>query len=173
MKSVATFLVLVLAAGGLSVASAQTQPDAASHAHHAPAAPNQPQLDVSAEAEAATAVAERFSDALSSGDLETVGELLAPDVLILESGGAERSREEYLGHHAISDAKFLKGAHRQLLRRHARVSDDLVWIGSESELHAEKDGKPLVLLSTETMVLKQTPDGWRIAHVHWSSRPKR
>src|SRR3546814_16127364 len=76
-------------------------------------------------------------------------------------------REEYLGHHAISDAKFLKGAHRQLLRRHARVSDDLVWIGRESELHAEKDGKPLVLLSTETMGLKQTPGGWRIAPGHW------
>lgn len=173
MKSVATFLVLILAAGGVSAAFAQTQPDTASHAHHAPAAPEQPQLDVPAEAEAAVAVAERFSDALSSGDLETVEELLAPDALILESGGAERSREEYLGHHAISDAKFLKGTHRQLLRRRARAAGDLVWIGSESELHAEKDSKPLVLLSTETMVLKQTPDGWRIAHIHWSSRPKR
>src|SRR3546814_2265092 len=76
-------------------------------------------------------------------------------VLILESGGAERSREEYLGHHAISDAKFLKDAHRQLMRRRARTAGDLAWIGSESELHTEKDGKPLVLLSTETMVLKQ------------------
>src|SRR3546814_16450537 len=124
MKSVATFLVLVLvlAAGGLSVASAQTQPDAASHAHHAPAPPNQPQLVVPAEAAAATEVAERFSDALSSGDLETVGALLAPDVLILDSGGAASSREAFLGHHAISDANFLKGPHRTLLRRHTRVS---------------------------------------------------
>src|SRR3546814_16986336 len=98
MKSVATFLVLVLvlAAGGLSVASAQTQPDAASHAHHAPAPPNQPHLDVPAEAEAATAVAERFRDALSTGDLQPVGELLAPDVMLLASGGAASRRAEYL-----------------------------------------------------------------------------
>lgn len=173
MKSVATVLVLILAIGGASAAFAQTQPEPASHAHHAPASTNQPQLDVPADAEAAVAVAERFSDALSSGDLETVEQLLATDVLILETGGAERSREEYLGHHAISDAKFLKGTHRELLRRRARSAGDLVWIGSESELHAKKEGKPLTLLSTETMVLRQTPEGWRIAHIHWSSRPKR
>ena len=172
MKSVATFLVLILAAGGISTVSAQTAPDAASHAHH-PAAADQPQIDVPAQAGAAVAVAERFSDALASGDLKTVEELLARDVLILESGGAERSRDEYLGHHAISDAKFLEGTHRQLLRRRARTAGDLVWIGSESDLHAKKDGKPLVLLSAETMVLRQTPEGWRIAHIHWSSRTKR
>jgi ketosteroid isomerase-like protein len=46
-------------------------------------------------------------------------------------------------------------------------------VGTESELHASKDGKPITLLSTETMVLKNTPNGWRIVHIHWSSRPKR
>lgn len=171
MKTAATFLAFLLALGGVGVASAQTPPDA-SHVPH-PAAAGQPQMDVPAEAEAAVAVAVRFSDALSRGDLEVVKELLAQDVLILESGGAEQSREEYLGHHAISDAKFLEGAHRQLLRRRARTAGELAWIGSESELHAKKDGKPLNVLSTETMVLRQTTAGWRIAHIHWSSRPKR
>src|SRR3546814_2251162 len=54
------------------------------------------------------------------------------------------------------------------MRRRARTAGDLAWIGSESELHTEKDGKPLVLLSTETMVLKQMPEGWRIVHIHRS-----
>ena len=170
MKSVATLLVLILSAGAMSTGFAQTPPDAASHVH--PAAADLPRIDVPAQAQAAVAVAERFSDALASGDLKTVEDLLARDVLILESGGAERSRDEYLGHHAISDARFLEGTHRQLLSRRARTAGDLVWIGSESELHAEKDGKPLVLLSTETMVLRQTPHGWRITHIHWSSRTK-
>lgn len=170
MKSVMTCLVAALALGAATTASAQTKP---AHAHPPQASSSQPQLDVPAAAQAAVAVAERFSKALSSGDLDTVEALLAPEVLILESGGAERSREEYLGHHAISDAKFLKDAHRQLVRRRARAAGDLAWIGSESELHAKKDGKPLVLLSTETMVLKEMPEGWRIVHIHWSSRPKR
>ena len=124
-------------------------------------------------ATAAVAVVERFNTALSSEDLATVGSLLAADVLILESGGAERSREEYLGHHAVSDAAFLKGAHRQLLRQRARTAGEFAWVGTESELHAQKDGKPLTVQSTETMVLKQTADGWRIVHIHWSSRTQR
>lgn len=128
---------------------------------------------ISEAAQPAVAAVEDFSRALKAGDFKRVGELLADDVLILESGGAERSREEYLGHHAISDAAFLAGAHSALKHRTARVEGDLAWIGSESELHAEKDGKAMTLLSTETMVLRRTDAGWRIVHIHWSSRPKR
>ena len=121
----------------------------------------------------AVEVVEQFSAALQAGDLERVGKLLADDVLILESGGAENSREEYLGGHAIDDAAFLKGAHVAVVRRTARVEGPLAWVGTESEVHTTKEGKPITLLSTETMVLKQTATGWRIVHIHWSSRPKR
>src|SRR3546814_2505039 len=89
-----------------------TQP----HAHH-PAAAASADVDVPVTAEAAVAVAERFNSALSSGDLATVEALLAADVLILASGGAEHSREEYVGHHAVSDAALLKGAHRHQIGR--------------------------------------------------------
>ena len=121
----------------------------------------------------AVKVVEQFSTALQAGDLERAGALLSDDVLILESGGAERSRDEYLGGHAGHDAEFLKQAHVQLVHRTARKDGDLAWVASESELHTSKDGKPMTLLSTETMVLKNTPEGWRIVHIHWSSRTKR
>lgn len=165
--AISSGLALMLAM--VSPAMAQT---AQSHTHH-PAAAAAADVDVPAAAKAAVDVAERFNTALSNGDLATVGSLLAADVLILESGRAERSREEYLGHHAVSDAAFLKGAHRQLLRQRARGAGEFAWVGTESELHAQKDGKPLTVQSTETMVLKQTADGWRIVHIHWSSRTKR
>ncbi len=153
--------------------SAQAQSKTAPHAHAPKPAPAAPALDVPAPAKTAVETAERFGRALKAGDMKGVEALLAPDVLILESGGAERSRQEYLSHHAISDAAFLKDTHSQLLRRTARRNGDTVWIGSESELHAKKDGKPLTLLSTETMVLQRTGDDWRIVHIHWSSRPKK
>lgn len=124
-------------------------------------------------AQPAIAVVEQFSKALQAADFKQVGELLAEDVLILESGGAERSREEYLGHHAISDAMFLRCAHVQAKQRVARVEGPLAWVGTESELHATKDGKALTLLSTETMILKKAGADWRIVHIHWSSRPKK
>lgn len=170
MKSIATTLMLSLASATALPVMAQTdQP----HAAHHPKAAIATQADVPEAAAPAVAVVERFGKALAAADFKTVESLLDADVLILESGGAERSRAEYLGHHAISDAQFLKGAHSQLKRRRAWVEGDLAWVGSESELHASKDGKPLTLLSTETMVLRRTPEGWRIVHIHWSSRPKK
>ena len=141
---------------------------------HGPEAHAKP-ATVAIEAQAAPAVkvVEAFSTALQAGDLGRAGSLLADDVLILESGGAERSKEEYLGGHAGHDAEFLKAAQIQRVHRTARGEGGLAWVGTESELHASKDGKPMTLLSTETMVLKNTPNGWRIVHIHWSSRPKR
>ncbi|WP_277573792.1 YybH family protein [Xanthomonas euvesicatoria] len=128
---------------------------------------------IAAQAQPAVAVVEQFSSALQAGDLQRAGTFLAEDVLILESGGAERSREEYLDGHATHDAAFLKTAHVQQRRRTARADGDLAWVGSESEVHTTREGGPVTLLSTETMVLKRTPQGWRIVHIHWSSRPKR
>lgn len=173
MKAIATLCIPVLALGGATAAIAQTTPPPAAHAHHPQPAASAPQLDVAPAARPAIAVVERFGKALAAGDFKTVETLLSPDVLILETGGAERSRAEYMGHHAISDAQFLKGTHNQLKHRRARMAGGLVWVGTESELHASKDGKPLTLLNTETMVLKKSGADWRIVHIHWSSRPKK
>lgn len=170
MKSIATSLALVIGLGSAVDAAAQAKP--AAHAHH-PQPAVAAAMDVPTAAAPAVAVVERFGKALAAGDFKTVESLLDTDVLILETGGAERSRREYLEHHAISDAKFLSGTHSQLQRRRARIAGDLVWVGSESELHASKDGKPMTLLSTETMVLAKTGADWRIVHIHWSSRPKK
>ena len=134
---------------------------------------SRPDLDVPESASAAAAVVDRFFAALSAGDLAQAGTQLDPSVIILESGGAEHSAAEYLGGHAKGDAQFLKGSHHVLHRRTARVAGDLAWIASESELHVEKDGKPSTLASTETMVLRSGKDGWRIVHIHWSSRVKK
>ncbi len=174
MKPLAISLVCVLALGVAMTAAAQTKPapPAAQAAHPQPASTS-PQLDIPSAAESAVAVVERFGQALVAFDLETVQALLDPDVLILETGGAERSRDEYMGHHAINDAQFLMGTQSQVKQRRARISGELAWVGTESELHASKDGKPMTLLSTETMVLKKTGADWRIVHIHWSSRPKK
>jgi ketosteroid isomerase-like protein len=114
----------------------------------------------------------RFSAALASGDLAKAGTELDPNVLSLESGGAERSAAEYLGGHAKSDAEFLKTAHQQLRRHVAHASGDFAWVASESQLHLEKDGKPVTVLSTETMLLQRRATEWEIVHIHWSSRKK-
>jgi ketosteroid isomerase-like protein len=140
---------------------------------HGTALAAEPQTDVPDAAKAAAATVDRFFAALSAGDLERAGAELDPNVIILESGGAEHSEAEYLGGHAKSDAEFLKGAHHSLTRRTARTSGELAWVASESEMHAEQDGKPVTIASTETMVLRSTGTGWKIVHIHWSSRVKK
>ncbi len=132
-----------------------------------------PQIDVPDSAKAAAATVDRFFEALSTGELDKAGAELDPAAIILESGGAEHSAAEYLGHHAKDDAEFLNGAQHKLLRRTARIGGDFAWVASESELLAEQDGKPLAIASTETMVLRSTPAGWKIVHIHWSSRARK
>ena len=149
----------------------KSTPDMKGMDHSAMAKPAQ--LNISANAKDAVAAVERFGKALSAGQLDKAGAELDAKVLILESGGAERSAAEYLGGHAKGDAAFLKTVHVQLVRRTAQVSGDIAWVASESELHSTKDGKMTTILSTETMVLKRTDKAWKITHIHWSSRTKK
>lgn len=132
-----------------------------------------PQIDVPDAAQAAAATVDRFFAELSAGDLERAGAELDSQAIILEGGGGEHSAAEYLSGHASADAEFLKGAHQKLARRTARVSGELAWVASESELQVQEDGKPVTVASAETMVLRFTDAGWKIVHIHWSSRVKK
>lgn len=129
--------------------------------------------DVPEEARAAVAVVDRFFATLSAGDVERAAAELDPEVLILESGGAERSAAEYLGHHAGSDAEFLKHAQSRPGHRMARASGDLAWVASDNDLVIQQDGKAVTIASAETMVLRRTDGVWKIVHIHWSSRTKK
>lgn len=140
---------------------------------HEPLATQLPGRPLHIDARPAAAVVEEFSQALQSGDLPRAAALLASEVVVLESGGAERSRDEYLAHHAPADAAFLTSAHVQPLARYGQANGDLAWIASESEIHVTKEGAAATLLSTETMVLKRIDGAWKIVHIHWSSRAKK
>ena len=118
----------------------------------------------------AVKVVDGFSAAIKAARLDDAAKLLDPDVLILESGSSERSRAEYLRKHAREDAAFMQTAQQQLRYRKAWADGEVAWVGSESVLQTVKDGKPLRLLSSETMLLRNGPQGWKIVHIHWSSR---
>lgn len=126
---------------------------------------------VAASAQEPAAVVDAFAQALATGDTARAAALLDPDVKIFESGGIERSRDEYAAHHLGADAAFLREATVTPLWRTGDANGALAWVGSESRIAAVSKGKPVKLLNTESMILKMTPDGWRIVHIHWSSRP--
>jgi ketosteroid isomerase-like protein len=113
-----------------------------------------------------------FQKRLAQGDTSGATQLLDPSVLIFEGGGAERSRAEYASHHLKSDAEFLKDAEVRQLSRTGNGAGDFAWVATESELKST-GAKPVDLVATETMVLRRGPEGWRVTHIHWSSRPKK
>lgn len=112
-----------------------------------------------------------FSAALAKGDAATATELLAPDVLIYESGGQESSRDEYTSHHMKGDMAFLAKAQVQVIERRHGAGGELAWVATRSRITGVHKDKPVDIYSTETLVLKRMSGGWRIVHIQWSSRP--
>lgn len=121
----------------------------------------------------AIVVVDAFHAALGSGDAEAVLALLAEDVVVLEEGGAERSREEYAGHHLPADMAFAAATTAEVTRRAARIEGDVAWVLTEGRTTGAFNGRPVDRLTSETMILHRDGDVWRIRHIHWSSRAPR
>ena len=121
----------------------------------------------------AIAVVDVFHAALGSGDVEAVLALLAEDVVVLEEGGAERSREEYAGHHLPADMAYAAATEAEITRRVAWAEGDVAWVLTEGRTTGAFNGRPVDRLTAETMILHRDGDVWRIRHIHWSSRAPR
>lgn len=115
-------------------------------------------------------VVDAFHAALAAGDAAAALVFLRPDALIYESGGVERSRAEYEGHHLVHDIAFAKATTRTLEARTARAVGDAAWVTSEYRVAGTVDGKAVNLVSLETMLLLVDGGRWRIAHIHWSAK---
>lgn len=114
-------------------------------------------------------VVEGFQAALAAGDSTAALAYLHPELRVFEAGHAE-TLEEYRSGHLTADIAFLRNVATETLR-------DAVVPGREMALYLreyavkgtfrsrEIDGR-----GTETLVLVPTEDGWKIRHIHWSSR---
>ncbi len=123
-----------------------------------------------AEPDSAEAALNAFHAALKAGDGERALGFLAPDVLILESGGAERSRDEYAGHHLGSDMAFLKNMTDTLINRELLQLDNRAVILSTGLTQGTFRGEDIKLSTAETAILEKRGNRWIITHLHWSSR---
>jgi hypothetical protein len=95
--------------------------------------------------------------------------LLADDVLIFEAGHAEHSKAAYLAEHFPADVAASRTIQETLLRRKGASDGSLAWVVSEGAAVSTGSGGG-GRLTTETMILRQSIAGWRIVHIHWSSR---
>lgn len=138
------------------------------------AAPQRPSSDAVRSALApstrpAAAVVDAFHSALQRGDTEAALGLLTNDALIFEAGGVERGKAEYASHHLAADAVFSQAVPARITRRAGEAAGNIAWIATEGRTTGTYKGKPVDRRTVETMVLRRTAAGWKIAHIHWSS----
>jgi ketosteroid isomerase-like protein len=125
-----------------------------------------------ADSAAVAATVHRFHTALAAADSAAAMALLAPEVVILESGDSE-TRAEYRAHHLAADIEFARAVRSVPGPLRVRVSGDAAWATSTSVSQGEFRGRAINASGAELMVLTRTPAGWRIAAIHWSSHTRR
>ena len=117
-------------------------------------------------------VVHRYHAALASGDSAAALSLLTPDAVILESGGME-TRAEYRSHHLPADIEFARAIRSERGEVRVRVRGDAAWAVSTSTTQGQFRERQINSVGAELMVLVRTPNSWRIAAIHWSSRTRR
>lgn len=120
--------------------------------------------------EEAAKTVDAFHDALVKGDRQAAQAFLDDQVQIYEQGWVERSKAEYASHHLESDAAFSAATTRTQTARSGTILGDLAYVISEGKVAGTFKGKAIDSITLETMVLQRAQGGWRIVHIHWSSR---
>lgn len=129
-------------------------------------------IDVDASHPATPAsIAAALGQALRGGDTARLEQLFAPDVIIAEGGGTERSFQEYASHHMISDMAYVGETVSEPIRQDVIASDDMAVIISEILISGQFRGQAVRNRMVETLTVQMTDSGWKIVHVHWSSAP--
>ena len=124
------------------------------------------------DAAAVTDVVERFHGALAAGDSAAARALLAPEAVILESGGIE-TVDEYTSHHLAADMAFAAAVASERGPIQVTVRGDVAWAVSTSRSRGRYGDRDIDSTGAELVVLSRGPEGWRIEAVHWSSRNNR
>ena len=118
------------------------------------------------------AVVAAFGKALASGDSTAALALLHPDVVIFEGGGWE-TLEDYRRGHLRADMSAMQSLKQETLRDVIKVSGDLALSTREYSTTGQRGERVIDNVGAESMVLLRTPTGWKIRHIHWSSRARR
>lgn len=135
-------------------------------------APSATEARAGADSAAVAQVVEAYHRALSTGDSVAALALLAPDAVVLESGGVE-TRAEYRNHHLQGDIAFAQALRAERSQVRVTVRGEAAWAWSTSVTRGSYRGRAVNSAGAELMVLTRTQDGrWLISAIHWSSRAR-
>ena len=110
-----------------------------------------------------------FHEALSTGNKNSVLELLSHDLIVIENGHIETS-EEYISHHLDADLAFSTEVNNQHTLIKARNSVETAWLVSRSHARGTFHDKNVNSIGAELIILEKQSGIWKITAIHWSSR---
>ena len=123
-----------------------------------------------------TAVAAAYLDSMESGDLDGAERLFGSTSSIYESGGQEGTWKHYREHHlgpeigAVESFTISRGESES----HTSQDGSMAFVAWPIEYRIVlKDDRTVESKGTVTFVLVREEDGFRIRHLHWSSRKKK
>jgi len=122
-----------------------------------------------AHAEEASEVVHAFHRALASGDSAAALGMLHPEAVIYEAGHAE-TLDEYRAGHLAADIRFATATERHVLDERTLAMEGTVLYLAETHTSGRLNDREIDARGVETVLLVRAPEGWRIRHVHWSSR---
>lgn len=118
-----------------------------------------------------------YLEATAAGDLGRAAALVLDESVVFESGGNEGTwshyREHHLGPEVAQFAAFEIRPGKMATTTSRDGSLALVTLPLEYDITLEGDGRRIESAGTATFSLSLTDGRYRIAHVHWSSRPRR
>lgn len=122
-----------------------------------------------------TEVAQSYFEAMARKDLDAAEALFAETSSVFETGGVEGDWKQYRAHHIGAELDAIKTFETKLGEPEEEVSTDgaMAFVAWPIEYHITlQDGREIESRGTVTFVLVMSDDGFRIRHLHWSSRRK-
>jgi len=110
-----------------------------------------------------------FHGALAQGDRAAVLSILAPDTIILESGGSQ-TRAEYEREHLGEDIAFARATTTTRSPLVIRQEGNCSWTTTATHTTGAFNGRKIDSIGAELIVLTRSESGWRIRAIHWSNK---
>lgn len=130
------------------------------------------QTSASAAADSVGAVVTSLAAHYQSGDLDAAGMLFAEGrgVHIIEGAGANHGWIDYRDHHLGPELKAFKNFMYSVSAVEPTVIGEAGYAAFRYELSADTKSGKIASEGRGTAVMRRTPAGWRIVHMHTSGR---
>jgi ketosteroid isomerase-like protein len=129
-------------------------------------------LTVTGQPGAATAevraVITAFEAALEMKDLEGLGKLVSPDIVVFENGYRNNGWQDFRDHHLIPEFKQPAGHYTSSIVM-LEVRSDMAWAYSRMD-RAQATNRPQQPDVWSMYVLRRGSAGWKIVALNWSVR---